>query len=236
MIDIQIEVALLSQYQASPQEGHLEALYLIFHYLSKNPKKRLVMDPHYPDVDENTFNTNADWVQFYEDLSEEDPPRMPQPLGKPVDTTCFEDADHASNTVTQRLHTGIMLFVNNALIKSYSKRQNTVKSSTFGSELVALRILRDLIVELRLKLKSIGVPLLGPTNVYCDNQGVVKNTSIPESTLNKKHNSINYHGVREAVAAGILRVGKEDTACNLADPLISLMPYSKKQGTLGMIL
>ena len=161
---------------------------------------------------------------------------MLQPLGRPVDTTCFDDADHASNTVTQRSHTGIMLFVNNALIKSYSKRQNTVESSTFGSELVALRISRDLIVELRLKLKSIGVPLLGPTNVYCDNQGVVKNTSIPESTLNKKHNSINYHVVREAVAAGILRVGKEDTAYNLADPLTKLMLYSKKQRTLGRIL
>ena len=74
-IDVQIEVALLSQYQASPREGHLEALYLIFHYLSKNPKKRLVMDPHYPDVDENTFNGAADWVQFYGDIIEEDPPR-----------------------------------------------------------------------------------------------------------------------------------------------------------------
>ena len=64
----------------------------------------------------------------------------------------------------------------------------------------------------------------------------MKNTIIPESTLNKKHNSINYHVVREAVATGILRVGKEDTACNLADPLTKLMPYLKKQGTLGMIL
>ena len=71
----------MSQYQASPQEGHLEGLYLIFHYLSKNPKKRLVMDPHYPDVDEDTFNVAADWVQFYGDLFEEEPPMMPQPLG-----------------------------------------------------------------------------------------------------------------------------------------------------------
>jgi hypothetical protein len=122
------------------------------------------------------------------------------------------------------------------LIKSFSKRQNTVEASTFGSELVALRITRDLIVELRIKLMSIGCPLLGPTNVYCDNQGVVKNTSVPESTLNKKHNSINYHVVREAVASGILRVGKEDTLTNLADPLTKLVPYSRKQELLGQIL
>ena len=44
----------------------------------------------------------------------------------------------------------------------------------------------------------------GPANVFCDNRGVVKNASIPESTLAKKHNAINYHVVQEAAAAGIL--------------------------------
>ena len=82
---------------------------------------------------------------------------------------------------------------------------------------------------------SISVPLLGPTNVFCDNQGVVKNTSIPESTLSKKHNSINYHVIREAAAAGILRVAKEDTNTNLADALTKLMPYSQKQELVGCI-
>jgi hypothetical protein len=64
-----------------------------------------------------------------------------------------------------------------------------------------------------------GVPIDGPANVFCDNQGVMKNASIPESTLMKKHNAINYHAVREAVAAGILCVGKEDGETNLADLL-----------------
>ena len=92
---------------------------------------------------------------------------------------------------------------------------------------MALRISRDLIVELRIKLKSIGVRLKGPKDVYCNNQGLAKNTSIPESKLNKKHNSINYHFVREAAAAGILHLGKEDSANNLADPLKKFMPFLK---------
>ena len=48
-------------------------------------------------------------------------------------------------------------------------------------------------------------------------KALVKNSSLPQSTLAKKHNAINYHAVREAVAAGIIRVGKEDGATNLAD-------------------
>jgi hypothetical protein len=63
--------------------------------------------------------------------------------------------------------------------------------------------------------KMFGVPLEGPAQVYCDNQGVVKNTSIPESVLSKKHNAINYHAVPEAAAAGVLEVHKEDTQTNL---------------------
>jgi hypothetical protein len=74
-----------------------------------------------------------------------------------------------------------------------------------------------MIVALRYKLRMFGIPVAGATNVFCDNSGVVKNASIPHSMLQKKHNAINYHAIREAVAAGILRVGKEAGMTNLAD-------------------
>ena len=68
--------------------------------------------------------------------------------------------------------------------------------------------------------------------MFCDNDGVRKNVSIPESTLNKKHNSINYHVVRESVAAGIMRVAKEDTETNLADGLTKLLSFDRKRDLL----
>ncbi|KAL7527756.1 hypothetical protein ACHAWF_002296, partial [Thalassiosira exigua] len=211
-IGIHIEVAIMSQYSVTPRVGHLEAVYCIFHYLKRNPLKRLVMDPATPVIDQGGFNSTADWAEFYGDVVEEDPPGMPEPLGKRVEIFAFCYSDHhASNVVTRRSHSGIFLFAQNALIRSFSKKQNTVETSTYGTELVAMRITRDMIVELRLKFKSIGIPMVGPANVFCDNQGVVKNTSIPESTLSKKHNSVNYHIVWEAAAAGILMVTEEDT-------------------------
>ena len=73
-----------------------------------------------------------------------------------------------------------------------------------------------------------GVPVDGPANVFCDNRGVVKNASIPESTLAKKQNAINYHAVREAAAAGILRVGKEDGQTNLADLLTKVLTSERR--------
>ena len=102
-----------------------------------------------------------------------------------------------------------------------------VEAATCGSDFVALRICKELIVALRYKLRMFGVPIDGPANVFGDNRGVVKNASIPESTLMKKHNAINYHAVREAAAAGILRVGKEDGETNLADLLTKVLSGEK---------
>ena len=129
---------------------------------------------------------------------------MPELRGHSVTISAFVDANHAGNVVTRCSHTGILVFVQNALIIWFSKRQNTVEAATFGSEFVALRICKEMIVALCYKLRMFGIPIDGPANVFCDNRGVVKNVSIPESTLMKKHNAINYHTVREAVAAGIL--------------------------------
>ena len=113
------------------REGNLEELYLIFNLLWNNPKKRQVMHPSTPITDENVFHYNYDWVDFYGDTVEEDSPQIPEPMGEPLTTSTFVDSDHASNVITRRSHTGILLFVCNGLIKYFSKRHNTVESSTF---------------------------------------------------------------------------------------------------------
>jgi hypothetical protein len=74
-----------------------------------------------------------------------------------------------------------------------------------------------------------GVLIDGPANIFCDNRGVVRNASIPESTLMKKHNAINYHSVREAAAAGIPCIGKEeDGETNMADLLTKSLTGQKR--------
>ena len=60
-------------------------------------------------------------------------------------------------------------------------------------------------------------------------ESVTKNIRNPESTLSKKHNAIAYHLCREAVAAGIIRVAKEDTATNLADLLTKAMSKERRE-------
>ena len=173
----------------------------------------------------------------YSNLAATDPPNMPVPLGNPVQMSCFVDADHAGNKVTRQSHTGVFILLNNTPVIAFSKRQNTCDSSTYGLELVVMHIAKDMILALRIKLKCFAIPLSGPTNVFCDSKnGVVQNTSIPESTLSKKHTAINYHIIHEAVAAGIICVGKEDTTTNIANVFTKLVPFTRKYQLLSPFL
>ncbi len=90
--------------------------------------------------------------------------------------SCFVDADHAGNQVTRHSHTGIIIFCNRAPIIWFSKRQNTVETSSFGSEFVTLHIAVELIESIRYKLCMFGIPIQGAANVYCDNASVVVNS------------------------------------------------------------
>ena len=65
----------------------------------------------------------------------------------------------------------------------------------------------------------LGVPLDGYAMCWVDNMSVVSNTSVPESTLKKKSNSIAYHYVRSKAAADILRIGYVRSEDNVADML-----------------
>ena len=101
--------------QASPRLGHLEVLYNVFAYLKKHlDMERLAYDSKAPNVDRLDFVQGDDWKDFYGDVEEELPPRIPEPRGSPVIIIAFFDAYHSRNVVTRRSHTGIIIFFQNA--------------------------------------------------------------------------------------------------------------------------
>ena len=60
------------------------------------------------------------------------PRHITEALGKYVVIKAYVDANHAGNMENRRLHSDIIIYVNNSPIIWYSKRQNTVKASSFG--------------------------------------------------------------------------------------------------------
>ena len=243
-IDILHEVSLLSQYLVQPREGHLSQACNVFRYLKNRYNKGyLVMDPEKWHIewsggaDEMHPRQRAIYLkEQYPDAEQAYPPDMPEPLGESVFITCFVDADHAGNRVTRRSHTGIIIYVNSAPIMWYSKRQNTVESSTFGSELIAMKQATDMIESLFYKLRMFGVPIEGECRVLGDNEGVVKAGSNPDARLSKKHNSIAYHRIRECVASGLILIYYEKGESNLADLLTKSLPVERRVKLLKGIM
>ena len=73
------------------------------------------------------------------------------------------------------------------------------------------------------------IPINGPNLVRGDNQSVLAHTTIPDSTLKKKSQSIAYHFVREGVARDEWRTAHINTHENPADLLTKPLPAGEKR-------
>jgi len=232
-IDICGEVSMMSSYNAAPRSGHLDAVLHMFSYLETHKRSRIVMDDAYFPHEELE---RPDWSQFYPGAKEELPADMPEPLGRPLQQTMFVDASHAANVVTRQSRTGVLIFLNRAPILWYSKKQHSIETSTFGSEFQALKVGMELLMGLRYKVRMMGIPLDGYAHVKVDNMSVVKNTSVPESQLKKKSNSVAYHYVRQMVAADVGRISYEPTKSNIADMLTKIHVGPERKRLAEMVL
>ena len=120
-----------------------------------------MIDPNHPKHSIFLTSECDNWKEFYPDAEEHIPDEedTPTPKGLPVRFTCFKDADHVHDIITRRSVTGILLLVMNTPVKWVSKRQKTVETSTYGSELVAGKQDIELVLEYRYMLRMMGARL-----------------------------------------------------------------------------
>ena len=230
-IDICLETSMLSSHLALPREGHLAQVFHIFAYLKKYHNTEMVFDPSDPVINEAEFE-RKDWTSSefgHVSGDEERPPNAPQPRGLSFTIRAKVDADLAADTVTRRSRTGFLVFLNSAPVHWMSKKQGSVESSTFGSEFCAMKHCCEYLRGLRYKLRMMGIACEEPAYISGDNQSVLYNTSIPDSTLKKKSQSIAYHFVREGSARDEWRTSDVNTHDNEADLLTKMLPAGEKR-------
>ena len=230
-VDICLEVSLMSSHLALPREGHLEALFHTFAYLKKYHNTEMVYDPSVPEIDPGAFG-QQDWT--YSTMRDTDtkevlPPNMPHPRGRGFVIRCYVDADHAGDEITRRSRTGFIVYLNNAPVYWYSKRQGSVESSTYQAEFTAMKEACEYVRSLRYKLRMMGIPVDEATYIFGDNRSVLANTTNPGSTLKKKCAAIAYHLVREGVARKEWITAWNATHDNIADLLTKPMAAGEKR-------
>ena len=93
-----------------------------------------------------------------------------------------------------------------------------------------------MVESLRYKLMIFSVNLEVPEEVYCYKKSMVKKSSVPVSVLNKGHNYICYHRVRETQVDGKLRVRVILGEYNLADLFTNTtMTVNMRNGLVELI-
>ena len=188
---------MMSSHLAMPRKGHLDQVLHIFTYLHKYHNTELVYDPSDPVVEHDVFEWR-DWTSSEFGTvqgKEEIPSNMPELRGQGFIMRVKVDADHALDTITRHSRTGFLVYLNCAPIYWWSKKQNSVESLSFGSKFIAMKQCCEYVCGLRYKLRMMGISCDDPTFIYGDNQSVLANTTVPDSTLRKKSQSIAYHFV-----------------------------------------
>jgi len=185
----------LSRFRAMPRQGHLDRVKRIHGYLSKMRHAKIKIRTDAPDYSNIPVKLH-DWeYSCYADAKEEIPLDAPAPKGKPVTATSFFDANLCHDLISGKSVTGILHQLNKTPIDWYSKLQSTVETATFGLEHVAARTCTEQVIDLRLTLLHLGVPINGPTMVLGDNESVINSAAIPHSKMHKRWVALSYHRV-----------------------------------------
>jgi Reverse transcriptase (RNA-dependent DNA polymerase) len=226
--DILLGVTTMSSYRAAPRIGHLDRLKRMYGYIKKHPDGAIRFRVKIPDHESQGTPVKYDWAQtVYGNVVEELPPDMPPPKGKAMRLTTYQDANLYHDMVTGRAMSGILHFLNQTPIFWFAKKQNIVETATYGSEFMVARQATEQIMDLRYTLRMMGIPLDGPTWMFGDNQSVITSSTIPHSSLNKRHNALSYHRVREALAAGIILFMHVEGRLNPSDIFTKYLGWSK---------
>ena len=144
---------------------------------------------------------------------------MPEQLGEAVTTTTTMDANLNHCLATGKSFTGYLHFVNKTPVDSYSKKQATVETATYGLEFVAAKTATEQIMDIRQTLRYLVALIGAKCFFFGDNRSVVTSATLPHSTLTKRHNILTFHRVREAIVAKLMAFYWIQSAYNLSDML-----------------
>jgi hypothetical protein len=144
----------MSAFKSAPRKGHLDRVKPICGYLSKMRHSAIRIRTEGPDYSDIP-RTEYDWeFSVYRGAKGAIPKDAPEPLGKPVVTTTYFDANLYHCMLTGKSVSGVLhLLFNKTPVNWYAKKQGTSETATYGSKYVAARTATEQIIDNRLSLR-----------------------------------------------------------------------------------
>ncbi|KAJ9562298.1 hypothetical protein OSB04_007458 [Centaurea solstitialis] len=155
----------------------------------------------------------------------------------PLELTAFSDSDWGGVSSAGRSTTAYVIYLGGNIISWKSARQKSVSRSSTEAEYKALANAAAELAWVENLLKELGISIPRSPLLYCDNTGATYLCANPVYHSRMKHVALDYHFVREKVAAGTLRVHHINTKDQLADALtkpLSRAPFLHLRSKIGV--
>ena len=151
----------------------------------------------------------------------------------------YSDADWGSGSDRKSVG-GSVFLLNGAAVSWTSKKQTSIALSTTEAEYLAMTQAAKEIVWLRILLEELGADAHVPqmSELYGDNQGALALACNPEYHARTKHIDIQYHFIRELVAAEKVYLKYCPSTDMIADIMTKALPrttHDKLTMAMGMV-
>ena len=122
--------------------------------------------------------------------------------------------------------TGVLHFYNKTPIDSYSKKQATTETATYGLEIILCRTCVEHTIDHRNYLQYLGVPVGEKDIMWGDDESQIHSTAIPHAQLHKQHNILLFHFVRSILSQGYINLMHIKSKFNCCDVLTKNWGYN----------
>jgi hypothetical protein len=193
----------LSRFNAVPRFGHLFRAKLVVGYLNRFKDVAIRFRIGIPDMSDLPSQMYNWMYSILWRRVRRHPRGHTNTIVKSIQLLHYVDTNLYHDWVTGRSVTGIFHIINQTHLAWFSKKQSTVETATYGCEFVAARTAREQILDIRNTLRYLEVPAETASILIGDNEAVVNAFFDPNFRQHKRHTSLSFHGVREAIASGM---------------------------------
>ncbi|XP_019101870.1 PREDICTED: uncharacterized protein LOC109133316 [Camelina sativa] len=145
------------------------------------------------------------------------------------------DADWAGCPVNRRSLTGWFVSLGNSPLSWRSKKQNVVSMSSAEAEYHSMSLTLRELKWLKGLLEDLGVQQAQPIDLHCDSQAAIHIAANPVFHERTKHVELDFHNVRDAAKARLIRLHFVRSASQLADVFTKALGRRDFEGLIGKL-